>query len=164
MRIPVSAPFKEIFLCFFLSQTVKPPPAPVAAPLCFFPPFLPFSASHHLLSVPRPISSPPPAWFRGGQKSKRKIKYKKTLSGGSTNMPLFGRVHECKEHEQWSEKQVWIVSVMKWALPKNQEDPYRDTSKTRVRSGWQTNTKALILKQNDVSKCLYGHTKDPSSL
>ena len=23
---------------------------------------------------------------------------------GSTNMPLFGRAHECKEYEHWNEK------------------------------------------------------------
>ena len=73
---------------------------------------------------------------------------------GSTNMPLFGRVHECKENEHWSEKQVWIVSVMKWTLPKNQGDPHRDTSETQSHSGQQMNIKALILKENDVSKRL----------
>ena len=83
---------------------------------------------------------------------------------GSINMPLFGRAHECKEYENLSEKQVWIASAMKWALSKNRGDPHRDISKTRIRSDWQTNTKILILKQNDVSKCLCGHTKDPDSL
>ena len=47
---------------------------------------------------------------------------------GSTNMPLFGRIHKCKEYEHWSEKQVWIVSGMKWTLPKNQGDPHMDVS------------------------------------
>ena len=54
-------------------------------------------------------------------------------------MPLFGRAHECKEYEHWSEKQVWIVSVMKWALPKNQGDPYKDANETRTHSGQKTN-------------------------
>ena len=40
---------------------------------------------------------------------------------GSTNMPLFDRAHKCKEYEYWSEKKVWIVSGMKWTLPKNKE-------------------------------------------
>ena len=50
-------------------------------------------------------------------------------------MPLFGRVHECKEHEHWSEKQVWIVSGMKWTVPKNQGDPHRDNSEMQTLSG-----------------------------
>ena len=50
-------------------------------------------------------------------------------------MPLFGRVHECKEYEHWSEKKVWIVSGMKWILPKNQGDPHRDTSETQTHLG-----------------------------
>ena len=32
---------------------------------------------------------------------------------GSTNMALFGRVHECKECEHWSEKKVLVTSGMK---------------------------------------------------
>ena len=43
--------------------------------------------------------------------------------GGSTNMPLFGRVYECKECEHWSEKKVWKMSGTKWTLPKNKERP-----------------------------------------
>ena len=54
---------------------------------------------------------------------------------GSTNMPLFGRAHEYKECEHWSEKKVWIVSGMKWTLPKNKGDPHRDTSETWTHSG-----------------------------
>ena len=42
---------------------------------------------------------------------------------GSTNMPIFGRVHECKEYEHWSEKQVWVMSVTKWTLSKKKRDP-----------------------------------------
>ena len=56
------------------------------------------------------------------------------------------------------------MSGKKWTLPKNQGDPHRDTSETQSHSGQQTNTKALILKENDVSKCLWNHTKDPGSL
>ena len=37
-------------------------------------------------------------------------------------MPLFGRVHEYKEYEHWSEKKVWKVSEMKWTLPKKKKD------------------------------------------
>ena len=55
--------------------------------------------------------------------------------GWSTNMPLFGRVHECKEYEHWNKKKVWIASGMKWTLPKNQGDPHRDTSETQTHSG-----------------------------
>ena len=80
---------------------------------------------------------------------------------GSTNMPLFGRAHECKEYEHWSEKKVWIVSGMKWTLLKNQEDPHMDTSETQTHLDQQ---KALILKEKDVSKCLLSHIKDPGSL
>ena len=42
---------------------------------------------------------------------------------GSTNMPLFDRVHQRKEYEHYSEKKVWIVSGMKWTLPKKKKDP-----------------------------------------
>ena len=73
-------------------------------------------------------------------------------------MPLFGRAHECKEYERWSEKQVWIGSVMKWALPKNQGDPHKDANETRTHSGQKTNNEALILK------CLWSHTEDLGSL
>ena len=79
-------------------------------------------------------------------------------------MPLFGRAHECKEYEHWSEKQVWIVSGMKWTLPKNQGDPHRDTSEIKTHLDQQTNTKALILKEDDVSKRLWSYIKDPGSL
>ena len=79
-------------------------------------------------------------------------------------MPLFDRVHECKEYEHWNEKKVWIMSGMKWTLPKNKEDPHKDVSETQTHSNQQTNTKALILKEKDVSKCLCSHTKDPGSL
>ena len=57
----------------------------------------------------------------------KKTKYPLALQRGSTNMPLFGRVHECKEHGTLEWK-VWIVSAMKWTLPKNQGDPHKDTS------------------------------------
>ena len=66
----------------------------------------------------------------------KKTKYPLALQRGSTNMPLFGRVHECKEYEYWNEKKAWIVSGKKWTLPKNQGDPHRDTRKTRIHSGW----------------------------
>ena len=78
-------------------------------------------------------------------------------------MPLFGRAHECKEYEHWSET-VWIVSGIKWTLPKKQGDPQRDIGKTQTHSDQQTNTKTLILKEKDVSKCLWSRTKDPGSL
>ena len=42
---------------------------------------------------------------------------------GFTNMPIFGRVHECKEYEHQSEKKVWIVSGMEWTLLKKKKDP-----------------------------------------
>ena len=61
-------------------------------------------------------------------------KKNETKRGGSTNMPLFGRAHECKEYEHWIEKKVWIVSGMKWTLPKNRGDPHRDTSETQSQS------------------------------
>ena len=38
-------------------------------------------------------------------------------------MSLFGGVHKCKEYQHWSEKKVWIVSEMKWTLPKKKKDP-----------------------------------------
>ena len=62
-------------------------------------------------------------------------------------MPIFGRAHECKEYEHWNEKKVWIVSGMKWTLPKNKGDPQKDASETRTHPGQQTNTNALILKE-----------------
>ena len=83
---------------------------------------------------------------------------------GSTNMPLFGRAHKCKEYEHWNEKKVWIVSGMKWTLPKNKETPNMNTSETRTHSGQGMNTKALILRENDASKYLWSHTKALSSL
>ena len=75
-------------------------------------------------------------------------------------MLLFGRDHECKEYERWSEKQVGIVSGMKWTLRKNQGDPHRDTGGTQSHWGQQMNNEALILRENDVSKCLWSRTKD----
>ena len=56
--------------------------------------------------------------MRGGKKRKSLWSI-----GGSTNMPLFGRVHECEEHEHLSEKKVWEVSEMKWTLPNKKKDP-----------------------------------------
>ena len=79
-------------------------------------------------------------------------------------MPLFGKAHECKEYEYWSEKKVWIVNGMKWTLPKNKGDPHKNTSKTWTHSSQQTNTNALILRENDVLRCLWSHTKEPGSL
>ena len=78
-------------------------------------------------------------------------------------MPLFGRVHECKEYEHWSEKKVWIVSGTKWTLPKNQGDPIRDTSETRTHLDQQMNNEALTLRGNDVSECPWSRTEDPGS-
>ena len=65
-------------------------------------------------------------------KSNNNPKKNPKLLGGSTNMPLFGRAHECKEYEHWSKEKVWIVSVMKWNLPKNQGDPHRDASEMQT--------------------------------
>ena len=49
-------------------------------------------------------------------------------------MLIFGRTHKCKEYEHWNEKKVWIVSGMKWTLPKNKRDPQKDASETRTLS------------------------------
>ena len=38
-------------------------------------------------------------------------------------MPIFDRVHKCKEYEHWSEKKVCKVSEMKLTLPKKKRDP-----------------------------------------
>ena len=54
-------------------------------------------------------------------------------------MPLFGRVHRYKEYEHHNEMRMWMMSGMKWTLPKNQGDPHRDTSVTRTRRGQQMN-------------------------
>ena len=78
-------------------------------------------------------------------------------------MPLFGRAHECKEYEHRSEKKVWIMSGMKWTLPKYKWDPQKDVSETRIHSGQQINKKALILRENDVPKCLWSHIEYPGS-
>ena len=69
-------------------------------------------------------------------------------------IPIFGRAHEYKEYEHWSEKKVWIMSGMKWTLPKNKGDPQKYVSETWIHSGQQMDKKALILRENDVSKCL----------
>ena len=136
------------FLPFFLPSVFPLASFSLASPASLF------------AASPCPIWPPPQLNPRGGQKSKY-IKKKETLYGGSTNMPLFGRVYECKEYEHWSEKQVWIVSVMKWTLPKDQGDPHRDTNETRTHSGQKTNNEALILKGNEVSKCLWKRLERP---
>ena len=56
------------------------------------------------------------------------------------------------------------MSGMKWTLSKNKEDPHKDVSETQTHSDQQTNTKTLILRQNDVSKCLWSNIGDPGSL
>ena len=53
---------------------------------------------------------------------------------------------------------------MKWTLSKNKEDPQKDISEARIYSGQQMNKKSLILRKKYVSKCLWSHTEDPSSL
>ena len=95
------------------------------------PPGLPLkSTTWSFNSLSRGTTRPPKATPPG------KICYNNyLLKWGSTNMPLFGRVHECKKCEHWSEKQVWIVSAMKWTLPKNQGDPHGDTSEIPTHSG-----------------------------
>ena len=97
---------------------------------------------------------PSAAWKKRKKKKTKKLPPASQPQGGSTNMPLFGRVHECKEYEYWNEKKVWIVSVTKWTLSKNKRDPQKDTSKIRTHSSQQMNTKALSLKEKRVSKRL----------
>ena len=101
-------------------------------------------------------SQPPISRLRKEKKEKqtKKLPPASQPQGGSTNMPLFGRVHECKEYEYWNEKKVWIVSVTKWTLSKNKRDPQKDTSKIRTHSSQQMNTKALTLKEKRISKRL----------
>ena len=41
---------------------------------------------------------------------------------GFINMSIFGRVHKYKECEHWSKIKVWIMSKMKWIIPKNKKD------------------------------------------
>ena len=50
------------------------------------------------------IDTWPPRNAPSGQISCNKFKKKVLPKWGSTNMPLFGRVHECKEYEHWSER------------------------------------------------------------
>ena len=38
-------------------------------------------------------------------------------------MPLFDRVHECSEYEQWSETNVQKVNEMRLTLSKKKRDP-----------------------------------------
>ena len=58
------------------------------------------------------------------------------LPWSSRNPPLKNEWNnECKEYEHWSEKKVWIMSGMKWTLPKNQGDPHRDTKEKQTHSG-----------------------------
>ena len=83
---------------------------------------------------------------------------------GSTNMPLFGRDHECNEYEHRSGKKVWIMSGMKWTLPKNKGDPQKDTSETRTHSGQQNEQRGFNLKRKWCLKCLWSHTKGPGPL
>ena len=96
-----------------------------------------FHAAHFLearSSLQRPFSKCFPSGRKRPQNKWNENIYiwKPIPKEGSTNMPLFGRVYECKEYEHWSEKKVWIVSGTKWTLPKNQGDPIRDTSETRT--------------------------------
>ena len=48
------------------------------------------------------------------------------------------------------------MSGMKWALPKNQGDPHRDTSETRTHSGQQNEQRGSNPKRK---KCLKMHLK-----
>ena len=100
--------------------------------LCLPPQTILPAATRPIWWLPLILSScPRAAHLRGSQKTTKNNNNKKSSSssGGSTNMPLFGRVHKCKEYEYWNEKKVWIVSVMKWTLSKNERDPQKDTSK-----------------------------------
>ena len=45
------------------------------------------------------------------------------LQKGSTNMPLFSRVHKYKECEHRNEMRVWMMSITKWTLPKKRKTP-----------------------------------------
>ena len=67
-------------------------------------------------------------------------------------MPLFGRAHECKEYEQWSEKKVWKMSGMKWTLSNNKGDPQKDVSETWIHSGQQMNKKCSNPKRKGCLK------------
>ena len=57
------------------------------------------------------------------EKQTNKQTKKPSSTKGSTIMPLFSRVHECKACEHRNEMRVWIMSVTKWTLPKNKKDP-----------------------------------------
>ena len=122
--VPRSAPF---FSLVFLSKKKK------KSHLIFsFPPFgsqTPPTRSIPIVPFGRPIS------LILGWSEEKNNKITLHCKGGSTNMSLFGRVHECKKHKYWSEKKVWIVNGMKWTLPKNQWDPHRDIAGTQSHLG-----------------------------
>ena len=106
----------------------------------FFLPLFVSSFASQPSSATHPICRPQSSPLESRQRNSKKIiiiprKPQLLGWGGSTNMPLFGRVHECKEYEHWNKKKVWIASGMKWTLPKNQGDPQKDTSETQTHSG-----------------------------
>ena len=121
-RAPPATPFPDppflSSVCVFLS---KPSSAAATRPIWS-------PREQPTISPLQPLES---SHLRGLLKNSRKIPL---LGWGSTNMPLFDRVHECKEYEYWNEKKVWIVSVTKWTLSKNKRDPQKDTSKIRTHS------------------------------
>ena len=75
----------------------------------FFCSCLPQQASRCFLPSAALLCPSPPPISRLKKRKKKKTKKLPPTSqpqGGSTNMPLFGRVHECKEYEYWNEKKV----------------------------------------------------------
>ena len=79
-------------------------------------------------------------------------------------MPICGRAHECKEYEHWNEKKVWIVSGMKELYQRTKETPNGTLVKHELTQVNKMNNEALILREKNVLKCLWRHTKDPGSL
>ena len=86
-------------------------------------------------------SSPTSKWNAQLSLGGKKISHE--MQKGSTNMPLFGRVHEHKECEHWNEMRVWIMSIMNWTLPNKKKEPLRYISRTQTRSNQQRTKRAL---------------------
>ena len=79
---------------------------------------------------------------------------------GFTNMPLFGRVYKCKKQGTLEWKESVNDELNGVNSTEEKEDPKGTLVKHELTQTNQTSTKALVLRENDISKCLRSHYKD----
>ena len=96
-RPPLFLLFSLFFFCSCLPQQASRIPSHLQ----------PKSSAFSPLSLPAVLG-----WIKKAEKKQKKRKIHEKIKKpppqlrGSTNMPIFDRVHECKEYEYWNEKKV----------------------------------------------------------